>query len=257
MLAVAITAAVIGPWVAPFHYNEVDLPSRLEGPSWSHVFGTDELGRDLFSRVLYGARISLSVALGAVALSIVTAIVIGTLSGAAGSWVDSLIQRFVDGWMSFPTILMALTVLALFGSSLTNVTITVGLMLGVGQSRVIRSAVLGLKNTEWAFSARAIGAPFYRIVGMHIFPNVIPLAITLATLTIGQAILIEASLSFLGFGVPPPQPTWGGMLSGSGLVYMLSNPWIAVWPGVALGVVVFSANIVGDFVRDVLDPRLQ
>ncbi|HET7874611.1 MAG TPA: ABC transporter permease [Methylomirabilota bacterium] len=256
-LVLTVVMALFADQIAPYGYDEADVFSRLKPTSREHWLGTDNLGRDLLSRVIYGARVSMAVGLGGVGLALGFAGAVGLLSGYVGGRADILIQRVVDAFMCFPLLLVALTIMALLGPGLGNVVLTLGLVLGVRDSRVIRSAVLSVKENLYVEAARALGAPHRAMIARHILPNIFAPLIILATVNIGSVILIEAALSFLGFGVPPPRPSWGGMLSGAGLIHMLRAPWLAVWPGAALSLAVFGANMVGDALRDLLDPRLR
>jgi len=183
--------------------------------------------------------------------------VVGLVSGYFGGRLDLVLQRVVDAFMCFPLLLVALTIMAILGPGLGNVILTLGLVLGVRDSRVIRSAVLSVKAHLYLEAARALGAAHVAMIGRHVLPNILAPIIILGTVNLGAVILTEAALSFLGFGVPPPRPSWGGMLSGAGLVHMLRAPWLALWPGVALSLAVFGANMLGDALRDLLDPRLR
>lgn len=253
MLVLALGADVL----APYGYDEADMFARLKPSSAGHWLGTDNLGRDLLSRVIYGARVSLLVGLGGVAFGLAGATVVGLVSGYFGGRLDIVLQRIVDAFMCFPLLLVALTIMALLGPGLGNVIATLGLVLAVRDSRVIRGAVLTVKQHLYVEAARALGVGHLGMIRRHVLPNIIAPIIILATVNLGAVILIEAALSFLGFGVPPPRPSWGGMLSGAGLMHMLRAPWLALWPGVALSVTVFGANMLGDALRDVLDPRLR
>jgi peptide/nickel transport system permease protein len=253
MLVLALGADVL----APYGYDEADMFARLKPPGVGHWLGTDNLGRDLLSRVIYGARVSLLVGLGGVAFGLAGATVVGLFSGYFGGRLDIILQRIVDAFMCFPLLLVALTIMALLGPGLGNVIATLGLVLAVRDSRVIRGAVLTVKQHLYVEAARALGVGHLGMVRRHVLPNIIAPIIILATVNLGAVILIEAALSFLGFGVPPPRPSWGGMLSGAGLMHMLRAPWLALWPGVALSVTVFGANMLGDALRDLLDPRLR
>jgi peptide/nickel transport system permease protein len=257
ILAVMVVLAVGAEWIAPYGYDEVDMFARLRPASATHWLGTDNLGRDLLSRVIHGARVSLAVAAGAVMLGLGGATLVGLVSGYVGGRLDLVVQRFIDAFMCFPLLLVALTIMALLGPGLLNVILTLGLVLAVRDSRVIRGAVLTVKEHLYVEAGRALGASHAGIVVRHVWPNVFAPVIILATVNVGAVILIEAALSFLGFGVPPPRPSWGGMLSSAGLVHMLRAPWLALWPGVALSLAVFAANMLGDALRDVLDPRLR
>lgn len=257
MLAAMLALAVGADVFAPYGYDDADMFARLKPSSVSHWLGTDNLGRDLLSRVIYGARVSMLVGFGGVVFGLAGATVVGLVSGYFGGRLDMALQRIVDAFMCFPLLLVALTIMALLGPGLGNVIATLGLVLAVRDSRVIRGAVLTVKQHPYVEAARALGVGHPGMIRRHVLPNIIAPIIILATVNLGAVILIEAALSFLGFGVPPPRPSWGGMLSGAGLMHMLRAPWLALWPGVALSVTVFGANMLGDALRDVLDPRLR
>lgn len=257
VLAGMLALALLAERVAPYGYDEVDVFSRLKAPSEAHWLGTDNLGRDLLSRVIYGARVSMAVGFGGVVVGLLLGTAVGLVSGYFGGRLDLVLQRVVDAFMCFPLLLVALTIMALLGPGLGNVILTLGLVLGVRDSRVIRSAVLSVKAHLYLEAARALGAAHAAMIGRHVLPNILAPIIILGTVNLGAIILTEAALSFLGFGVPPPRPSWGGMLSGAGLVHMLRAPWLALWPGVALSLAVFGANMLGDALRDLLDPRLR
>ncbi|MCS7276802.1 MAG: ABC transporter permease [Dehalococcoidia bacterium] len=253
------------PLLAPYYYDDQDIANRLQGPSLSHLFGTDRLGRDMLSQVIYGARTSLLIGLSAVIISMGLATLVGTVSGYLGGKLDLLIQRLVDAWISFPAIVILLTGVQVAkeyaGPSPTTqsaaIVAVLGLVLAAGASRVIRSATLALKNNMFVEAARAVGASDVRIIFRHILPNVMPVVIVLATLQLGAAILAVGTIGFLGFGVPAPFPDWGRMLSTEGLLFMRAHPWLAVWPGLAIFLAVWGLNVFGDALRDVLDPRLR
>lgn len=257
LLVVMTALAFVGDWVAPYGYDDADIFARLKPPSATHWLGTDNLGRDVLSRIIHGARVSMLVGFGGVGLGLLGALVVGLLSGYFGGLVDVGVQRVVDAFMCFPLLLVALTIMALLGPGLANVILTLGLVLAVRDSRVIRGAVLSVKANLYVESARSLGASHGVIIRRHVLPNIFAPILILATVNLGAVILIEAALSFLGFGVPPPRPSWGGMLSTAGIVHMLRAPWLALWPGVALSLAVFSANMLGDALRDILDPRLR
>jgi len=257
VLAGMLALALLAERVAPYGYDEADVFSRLKAPSEAHWLGTDNLGRDLLSRVIYGARVSMAVGFGGVVVGLLLGTAVGLASGYFGGRLDLVLQRVVDAFMCFPLLLVALTIMALLGPGLGNVILTLGLVLGVRDSRVIRSAVLSVKAHLYLEAARALGAAHAAMIGRHVLPNILAPIIILGTVNLGAIILTEAALSFLGFGVPPPRPSWGGMLSGAGLVHMLRAPWLALWPGVALSLAVFGANMLGDALRDLLDPRLR
>ncbi len=243
--------------IAPFGMNEIDLAARLEPPSVHHIMGTDNLGRDLFSRIVYGARISMYVGLGATSLCTFLAMMIGIISGFMGGKVDIVTQRFVDGFMCFPSMFLYLTIMAILGPGLGQVILVLGAIEGIRESRVIRSAVIGVKENVYIEAARSIGASLPRMLYKHVLPNVMAPIIIIFTVFMAHMIVREATLSFLGFGIPPPMPSWGGMLSEAGRRFMLIAPWIAVWPGLVLAVVVYGINMLGDAMRDLLDPRLR
>ena len=253
MLGVAVLADVI----APYGYAQTSLLHRFQGSNVAHWLGTDQLGRDLLSRVIYGTRISLSVSLGAVTLGTLLATIIGVTSAFFGGSFDLAVQRFVDAWMAFPGLLLLLTIMSLLGPGLFNIVAVLGVSFGIQNSRVVRGAALSVKENAYIEAAQAFGGSGLRIMLLHMVPNVMATIIIIATIGLGNLILIEASLSFLGFGVPPPHPTWGGMLSLQGLSYMYQAPWLAIWPGVALSAAVFGFNMFGDALRDLLDPRLR
>ena len=257
VILVVVVAAVLADQVAPFTYSQIDVPSRLQAPSVHHLFGTDDLGRDVFSRVVYGARISLVVGIAAVALGVVHGGVWGLLSAYVGGKVDMVIQRVMDAILSVPLLVMGLVVVATLGASLVNVILAVAFVLTPRASRLVRGSVLSIKEEAYIESARALGCSSWRIVLVHILPNVTAPIIVLASVSLGAAITLEASLSFLGMGAPPPFPTWGGMLGGEGRVRMIEAPWLAIWPGVAITLTVLAFNLLGDAARDVLDPRLR
>ena len=253
MLILGIFADVL----APYGYNDINLKQRFVTPSAEYPLGTDNLGRDELSRIIYGARISVVVGLGASAISTVIATFIGLISGFLGGKFDIIVQRLVDAWLAFPALILLLMGMALIGSGITQITLVLGIAVGIGGSRIIRSGVIAIRQNVYVEAARSIGASTPRIVLRHLLPNVIPLIIVFFTVGIAGMIIGEASLSFLGFGVPPPQPSWGGMLSAEGRAFMYQAPWLALWPGLALTIVVYGVNIFGDAVRDLVDPRLR
>jgi peptide/nickel transport system permease protein len=257
ILLLMLFAAAFAEVITPYGYAETNLSDRFAGYSRAHWLGADHLGRDLFTRIVYGARISLSVGFAAVVIASVVALLIGVPSAYLGGRTDLVVQRFVDAWMAFPGLLILLTVLSLTGPGLVQITVVLGISSGIGNSRVIRGVALSIKENQYIEAARAIGANPLRIMLVHVVPNTMATVIVLATIGLGVIILTEASLSFLGYGVPPPHPTWGGMLSLEGLRYMYDAPWMAIWPGVALSLAVFAFNMFGDALRDLLDPRLR
>ena len=252
-----LLAAALADWITPYGFSQTSLRERFIVASGAHWLGTDELGRDLLTRLIYGARISLYVGFGAIALGSVLATAIGVVSGYLGGRFDLLVQRAVDAWMAFPPLLLLLSIMSLLGPSVWNITIVLGVAFGIQNSRVVRGVALLVKEHTFVESARALGAGHLRTTLTHILPNVAPTIIVVATTGLSTVILTEASLSFLGLGVPPPYPTWGGMLSLAGLDHMYRAPWLAIWPAVALSLAVFGFNMLGDALRDLLDPRLK
>ncbi|MGH7319674.1 MAG: ABC transporter permease [Candidatus Rokuibacteriota bacterium] len=257
IVVVMLASAVLAGVVTPYGFAETSLRERFIRASAVHWLGTDQLGRDLLTRLVYGARVSLYVGFGAVTLGCVIATVIGILSAYFGGRVDLLLQRGVDAWMAFPPLLLLMSIMSLVGPGVVNITAVLGVAFGIQNSRVIRGVVLSVKEYTYIEGARAAGAGHARITVGHILPNVLPTIIVIATTGLSTVILTEASLSFLGLGVPPPYPTWGGMLSLAGLDHMYQAPWLAIWPAVALSLAVFGFNMLGDALRDLLDPRLK
>jgi peptide/nickel transport system permease protein len=257
IVLVMLLMAIFAESIAPFHYNQTQMRDRLKPPSASHILGTDNLGRDIFSRIVYGARISMIVSLSAVIIGITLATAVGTVSGYFGGMFDTLVQRAVDAWMAFPWLVVLLSIMSIVGPGIVNLTVALGILVAAGTSRIIRSATLSVKEHTYIEAARAVGASHRRILLRYIVPNVMAPIIIAATVTLGFIILAESSLSFLGFGVPPPYPSWGLMLNGSGRVFMLRAPWMAMWAGIAVSLAVFGFNMLGDALRDVLDPRLR
>ncbi len=266
-----VVAAVAAPLVAPYGPSQLMAGPQLDSPSFSHPLGTDNLGRDVFSRVVYGARVSMTIGLIAVLTSSVISVTIGIVSGYFGGLFDMLAQRFVDAFIAFPALVFLIAVGGIFRDSdipglprngvfstpTVVLMVTMGILFGVGTSRVIRASTLSVKALTFVEASRATGAGHGRIILHHILPNVMPQVITLATLGLGSAILFESALSFLGLGVPPDVATWGGMLNREARSWMTKAPWLAIFPGLALSLAVFGFNMLGDALRDLLDPRLR
>ena len=257
IVVVMLAAALLAEWITPYGFAQTSLRERFISMNAAHWLGTDEIGRDLLTRLIYGARISLYVGFGAVAIGSVLATAIGVLSAYFGGRIDLLTQRGVDAWMAFPPLLLLLSIMSMLGPSVWNITIVLGVAFGIQNSRIVRGVALVVKEHTFVESARALGAGHARTTLTHILPNVMPTLIVVATTGLSTVILTEASLSFLGLGVPPPYPTWGGMLSLAGLDHMYRAPWLAIWPAVALSLAVFGFNMLGDALRDLLDPRLK
>jgi peptide/nickel transport system permease protein len=256
IIIVLLFAGMFAPWIAPYGPNE-STNQFYHPPSLSFPFGTDHLGRDMFSRVIAGARISLEVSILAVLLGTGGGALIGLVSGYCGGWVDMACQRVVDILLALPGILLALTIAAALGASLQNVILAIGISIIPRAARIVRSAVLSAKENLYVEAATVIGAGPSRVMRGHILPNVMAPIIVIASISLGSAILSEASLSYLGLGVPLNVPSWGSMLSGSALRYMIRAPWMAIFPGLALTLVVLGVNMFGDALRDILDPRLR
>jgi peptide/nickel transport system permease protein len=257
IIILLLFTGIFADFLAPYGYAEMVIRDRLKPWSAEHLLGTDQVGRDLFSRIIYGARISMIVSIAGASLSVLLATIIGVISGFLGGKFDLAVQRFVDGWLCFPPLFLMLSIMAILGPGLLQVIIVLGALRGISNSRVVRSAVIGIKENLYIYAARVTGAPTWLILFRHILPNVMPPIIIIFTLSLGTMIISEATLSFLGFGVPPPMPSWGGMLSGAGRAFIYEAPWLAIWPGLALSLVVFGINMLGDAVRDLLDPRLR
>ncbi|GLS93160.1 peptide ABC transporter permease [Piscinibacter gummiphilus] len=257
LFLVFLFCGIFADVLAPHDYNEINPIERLKAPSWEFPFGTDNLGRDVLSRCLYGAQLSVIISLSAATLATLVSLLIGVVSGYLGGKADMLVQRFVDAWMSFPDLVILIVVVSVMGPSMTTVILTLGLLLGIGGSRIVRSAVVSVRENMYVHAAQSIGASTPRILWKHIVPNVLPPVIVLFTTRIGAVILAESGLAFLGLGVPPPAPTWGGMLTGTGRQFMFQGPWLALAPGLCLTLVVYATNVFGDALRDLLDPRMR
>lgn len=250
-----IVVAIAAPIIAPYDPANQDA-DRLLGPSNAHLIGTDELGRDTFSRIVYGARVSLQVGIIAVGVSLLLGGLLGIAAGFFGGMVDNLIMRFVDILFAFPGLILAIVISGLLGPSSRNAMIAIGVIYAPAFARVIRSSVLSVQNELYVEAARVAGANDPKVIWSHILPNIVAPMIVLVTVYLSSAILAEAGLSFLGLGTQPPEPSWGGMLNAA-RTYMEINVWMAIAPGFAIMVVVLGLNFLGDGLRDVLDPRLR
>ena len=242
--------------LAPYGMNQTSSAIRLLAPSTQHWMGTDDLGRDVLTRVIYGARVSMMVGLFASAISLSIATLIGVVTGYLGGTLDLIVQRVVDAFISFPMLVFIMVIISITGAGLLPVIIVIGIQSGIAMSRVIRSATLSIRENTYVGAAAAIGSSNAWILWRHIIPNVMPTMLVVFATRVPQSILLEASLSFIGFGIPAPAPTWGGMLSSTGITYMTRAPWMVIFPGAALAIVVYGINMLADALRDLLDPKL-
>lgn len=249
--------AIFADFLAPYGMNQIHTSDILSPPSSTFWLGTDNLGRDMLSRLIFGARISVIVGLVGAGLAALGSTVLGILSGYLGGKFDMIVQRFVDAVMAIPGIILLVVVMSLVGPGMLQIVLVLGLRWAVVGSRIVRSAVLTVRENTYITAAVAVGCPTSRVLIRHILPNVMAPIIIQFSLQVPAIILTEASLSFLGYGIPPPFPSWGGMLGGFGRSYMFLAPWMVLWPGLALSVVVYGVNMLGDAVRDILDPRLS
>lgn len=252
------------PWLAPDGYNNQHIYNINQGMSWSHPMGTDGVGRDIFSRILYGARIAAIIGYASVTIVVLVSLTVGTVSGYFGGWIDTIVQRLVDIVLSIPAIVLLIFAISVFAGRsgpywrVFWIIVIVGVVISAAAIRVVRSAAIATSNNQYVDAARTIGATDARIIFRHIVPNVLPVAIVLATVNLGTAILAEAAVSFLGYGIPSDKlPSWGAMLNISGSAEFRAEPLQAVWPGLAIAFAVYGFNVFGDALRDVLDPRLR
>ena len=252
-----LVMAVFAEWIAPYSYDQQIPGARLRPPGRDFLLGTDNVSRDIASRIVYGARVTVTVSFATVALGNLLAAAVGITSGYFRGRYDIAVQRVVDAWQAFPFLVIILSLLAVLGPGMLNVILSLSILVAAAASRVIRSATLSVVENQYIEAARALGAGHPRIMLRHILPNVTATIVVISSIGLGGIILAESALSFLGYGVPPPHPSWGSMLSGSGRTYMYLAPWMAIWPGVAISLVVFAFNMFGDALRDVFDPRLR
>jgi peptide/nickel transport system permease protein len=249
-----IAIAVLAPWVAPYDPTQTSFTQVRKAPSWLHWFGTDEVGRDVLSRVIWGARASLSAGLVSVGIAVGAGVPLGLLAGYAGGWIDTILSRLVDAMLAIPFLILAITLSAFLGPSLGNAMIAIGVTATPVFIRLTRGQTLGAKVEDYVEAARAVGNPHWRIAFRHLLPNIVPPLLVQASLAIAGAIIAEAALSFLGLGQQPPWPSWGSMLN-SAQRFLAQAPWMAFWPGFAIFIAVLSFNLLGDGLRDALDPR--
>ena len=256
VVCVYVLVALTGHWYAPYGYEEFDIQSRLEGPSLDHWFGTDEQGRDIFSRIIFGARTSVVIGFSAVLIATAVATVLGLLSGYFGGWLDLVVQRVVDLNMAFPGLIFIMFMGSIFGTSTQPLVIALGILFSASATRLIRGQTLSIMSMPYIESARTIGCSDARILVRHLFPNVLFIIIVSASVQIGSVILVETSLAFLGLGTPPPFPSWGRMLQDA-QAQMRDHPHLALFPGAAIALAVYSMNMLGDALRDWWDPRMR
>jgi peptide/nickel transport system permease protein len=256
IILITILAAIFAPWLAPYDPNKPDLEVAIQGPSRQHLLGTDTLGRDTLSRIIFGTRASLIVGIGSVGVAAIVGIILGLVAGYYGGVVYMIIMRLMDSLMAFPMMLLALVVAALLGGGLLNIVIAIGVGMTAGYARLMCGQVLSVRVNDYIMAERSIGANNTRIMFGHIFPNCFPPLIVMMTMMLGGAILAEAGLSFLGIGIKPPDPAWGAMVN-NGYKYILSDFMLSFAPGIAIMLLVFAFNMVGDGLRDALDPKLR
>ena len=263
LIVLALVAmALLAPMIAPYDPRQIirEANNRVPvyvAPGSAYLLGTDHVGRDILSRIIYGARISLYVGFGAVLIGVTGWFVVGLVSAYAGGAVDLIVQRVVDAMMAVPGLVIVLAMMAVLGSSLNNVIIAIVIGMLAPVVRTVRSQVLSVKEMEYVVAARAVGAPSARIIGRHLVPNCLAIYLILATYYLGFSIILEASLSFLGVGVPPDVPSWGGMLTAAAQGHVTKAPWAAIFPGLAIFIAVLGFNLLGDALRDALEPRLR
>ncbi len=256
IVLVIVICVIFAPLIAPYDYAQQDIPSRMQGPSAKYWLGTDNLGRDLFSRLVYGSRIAFETALPSVGIALTVGMLLGLIAGYVGGWLDNFIVVVMDTLQAFPSIMLSLAILALLGPSLINVIIVIGLTWMPNYARVIRAQVLAARETVYVESERSLGARDGRILLSHILPNVIAPALILAAMDLPWVITFEAGLSFLGLGVRPPTPSWGAILS-EGFDHIFETPWPILWSCITLALTTLGFTLFGEALRDVLDPRLS
>jgi peptide/nickel transport system permease protein len=256
IILLLLIVSLLAPWLAPYDSGQIDLTNVLISPSMKHLCGTDQLGRDVLSRMIWGARISLMVGFVATGIAIIIGAILGAVSGYYGGWVDSVIMRFVDIMLCFPTFFLILAVIAFLEPSIWNIMIVIGLTSWMGVTRLVRADFITLRERDFVKAARAIGASNMRIIFIHILPNAMASILVAATLGIAGAILTESALSFLGIGVQPPTPSWGNILT-AGKDNIDIAWWLSLYPGLAILITVVGYNLLGEGIRDLLDPRLK
>lgn len=258
ILSILIIMAAFAPLFTPYERDGIDFEAIKEAPSRDHILGTDELGRDVYTRLIYGGRVSLSVGIVAVAIELVIGVILGGIAGFYGGIVETIIMRITDIFMSFPFLIIAITVVSILGPSIYNVMLVIGLLGWTGIARIVRGQILTLREQEFMEATNALGLSDYRKIVRHLLPNIMASVIVWSTISIAGAILTESALSYLGLGVSPPTPTWGNMMQSAQKLYVLKKQWwLWIPPGIAIFVTVMSLNILGDGLRDALDPKLK
>ena len=252
-----VIVGVFADFIAYDGPNTMHVIDRFQPPNAEYWLGTDQIGRDVFSRIVYGAQLSVIVAVSATSLSILISVFLGLTTGFFGGRYDMIVQRFVDAWMSFPDLIILIVAVSVLGPGVWQIILVLGLLYGIAGSRIIRGAVISVRENVYVQATQSIGTPTMRVMLKHVLPNVMAPIIVLFTTRLAAVILVESGLSFLGLGIPPPAPSWGGMLSIDGRSYMFQAPWLAIMPGLAITIVVYGINIFGDALRDLLDPRLR
>ncbi len=257
ILVLFVLAAILAPWVATDDPSKADTLQHLIAPNANHWFGTDQIGRDIYSRVVWGGRYTLGASMAVVALSVTVATVVAVISGYFGGKIDMVVQRFVDAWIAFPALVLLIALISLLGPSLRNVIVVMSIAMAGTMSRPLRANVIAVKNAHYIEAARVVGAGHVRIMTRHVFPQIIPLILIVASVQLGSVILVLAALGFLGFGIPQPTPEWGSMLSGRAREYIYAAYWLALFPGAAITITVLSLTLFFDSLRDVMDPRMR
>ena len=256
IISILVIVAIFAPVLAPYDPLKTDVIQRLKAPSGAHLLGTDDLGRDILSRIIYGSRISIQVGVISVSLALVLGVTLGVLAGYYGGWIDNLVMRLIDIMLAFPSILLAIVIMAMLGPQLSNAMIAIGFVNLPRFARIVRSSVLSVKEEEYVSAAQSLGSSDFRIITKHILPNCLAPLTVQSTLSIATAILEAAGLSFLGLGAQPPTPEWGAMLS-SGRSAIQIAPWVVAFPGLAIMITVLGFNLFGDGLRDALDPKMK
>ena len=256
VVLVMLSVALLAPLLAPYSFKEMHVQDRLKSPDPQYLLGTDEFGRDLLSRIIYGSRVSMAASILAVAIAMLIGTTLGCLAGYEGGWFDEVTMRIMDMIMAFPYVILAITLVTILGPGFRNVILIIGLLRIPHFARVSRSAVLTLRNEEFVLAAQALGQTKYRVLFRHILPNCLTPLVVVASLAAGTAITAESALSFLGLGIQPPMSSWGTMLA-DGQKYLFNAPWMATFPGIAITLTVLAYNLVGDGLRDILDPKFR